>query len=204
MTDTVQDQDFQTTLGLAASQDTVFEALTTTGGVSSWWGPATGSASIGGDLEFMFGEHLVRFRVTVADRPTRVRWHTVDCDVMPDWVGTTIAFDLSSTEDGGTTLYFRHAGLVPQLACYEQCSNDWGTFLHSSLVSYLQTGTGHPVGSGDPSLTGVAALRRAATPVSEHPEQRRNTGQPTQMGPWRDERSAGQQATPGGDFGRQP
>jgi hypothetical protein len=36
---------------------------------------------------------------------------------------------------------------VPQLACYEQCSNDWGNFLHSSLVSYLETGTGHPVGS---------------------------------------------------------
>lgn len=147
MTSTAQDQDFQTTLDLTASPETVFEALTTTSGVSSWWAPATGSASTGGDLAFMFGEHLVRFRVTDADRPTRVRWYTVDCDVMPDWVGTTIAFDLSSTETGGTTLHFRHAGLVPQLACYEQCSNDWGNFLHSSLVSYLETGTGHPVGS---------------------------------------------------------
>jgi steroid delta-isomerase-like uncharacterized protein len=144
---TDQDQDFQTTLHLTASPDTVFEALTTTSGVSSWWAPATGSASIGGDLDFMFGEHLVRFRVTEADRPTRVRWHTLSCDVMPDWVETAITFDLSSTETGGTTLHFRHAGLVPQLACYAQCSNDWGTFLHSSLVDYLDFGTGHPVGS---------------------------------------------------------
>ena len=30
---------------------------------------------------------------------------------------------------------------------YEQCSHDWGHFLHASLVSYLQTGTGHPVES---------------------------------------------------------
>jgi hypothetical protein len=66
---------------------------------------------------------------------------------MPDRVGTTIAFDLSSTETGGTTVRFRHDGLVPQLPCYEQCSKDWGNFLHSSLVSYLDTGTGHPVGS---------------------------------------------------------
>jgi len=147
MTSTVQDQDFQTTLDLTTSPETVFEALTTTSGVSSWWAPATGSAAAGGDLVFVFGEHPVRFRVTDAARPTRVRWHTVDCDVLPDWVGTTIAFDLASTENGGTRLHFRHTGLVPQLACYAQCSNDWGTFLHSSLVSYLETGTGHPVGS---------------------------------------------------------
>jgi len=93
---TAQDQDFQTTLDLTASPETVFEALATTSGVSSWWAPATGRASTGGDLEFMFGDHLVRFGVTDADRPTRVRWSTVDCDVMPEWVGTTIAFDLSS------------------------------------------------------------------------------------------------------------
>jgi uncharacterized protein YndB with AHSA1/START domain len=147
MTTTTQDQDFQSSLDLSASAETVFEALTTTDGVSSWWAPATGSASAGGDLEFRFGEHPVRFRVIDADRPTRVRWSTIDCDVMPDWVGTTIVFDLSSTATGGTTLQFRHAGLVPQLACYEQCRNDWGHFLHSSLVSYLETGTGHPVGS---------------------------------------------------------
>jgi len=147
MTITSQHQDFQTTITLTVSPQTVFEALTTTRGVSGWWGPATGSASAGGDLKFMFGEHLVGFRVTDADRPTRVRWHTVDCDVMPDWVGTTIAFDLAATQTGGTTVHFRHIGLVPQLACYEQCSTDWGTFLHSSLVSYLETGTGHPVGS---------------------------------------------------------
>jgi steroid delta-isomerase-like uncharacterized protein len=140
-------QDFQTTLDLSAPADTVFEALTTTSGVSHWWAPATGSAASGGDLVFTFGEHPVRFRVTDADRPARVRWLTVDCDVMPDWVGTAITFDLSPTRDGGTTLQFRHTGLVPQLACYEHCSRDWGHFLHSSLASYLETGTGHPVGS---------------------------------------------------------
>jgi uncharacterized protein YndB with AHSA1/START domain len=147
MTITTQDQDFQTLLHLTASPETVFEALTTTSGVSSWWAPATGSADTGGDLDFMFGEHLVRFRVADTDRPTRVRWCTLECDVMPDWVGTSISFDLTCAENGGTILQFRHTGLVPQLGCYEQCSNDWGHFLHSSLASYLETGTGHPVGS---------------------------------------------------------
>jgi hypothetical protein len=49
MTITTQDQDFQTTLDLTASLETVFEALTTTSGVSSSGAPATGSASTGGD-----------------------------------------------------------------------------------------------------------------------------------------------------------
>ena len=149
MTDTIttQDHDFQTTLELTANPETVFEVLSTTSGVSSWWAPATGSGTAGGDLDFVFGEHLVRFHVANADHPTRVRWHTASCDVMPDWVGTTIAFDLSPSEIGGTIMHFRHAGHVPQLDCYEQCSHDWGHFLHASLVSYLQTGTGHPVES---------------------------------------------------------
>jgi hypothetical protein len=58
MTITTQDQDFQTTLDLTASLETVFEALTTTSGVSSWWAPATSSASTGGDPAFRFGGHF--------------------------------------------------------------------------------------------------------------------------------------------------
>ena len=143
----VDDQDFRTVLDVTGTPDEVFEALTTTAGVTSWWATAGGNASSGGDLELRFGEHVVRFRVTAADRPTRVSWQTVDCDVLPDWVGTTIVFDLSPTEAGGTTVRFRHAGLVPELPCYDRCSNDWGHFLHSSLVPYVETGIGHPVGS---------------------------------------------------------
>lgn len=140
-------EDLQIVLEVSASPEAVFEALATTSGLSGWWAPATGSAGSGGDLVFTFGEHPVRFRVTDADRPTRVRWQTVECDVLPDWVGTSITFDLSPTATGGTTVRFRHAGLVPQLPCYEQCSHDWAHFLHASLVAYVETGSGHPVGS---------------------------------------------------------
>jgi steroid delta-isomerase-like uncharacterized protein len=146
-TSPAEDQGFQTTINLSANPETVFEALTSISGISSWWGPASGSGTAGGELTFTFGEHLVRFAVTDAVRANSVRWQTVSCDVLPDWVGTTISFDLSPADNDSTTLRFRHAGLRPELACYEQCSRDWGHFLHSSLVAYVETGTGHPAGS---------------------------------------------------------
>lgn len=146
MTTIEQDPDFHTSLYVDADPDTVFQALTTASGVSGWWAPATGDGSTGGDLEFAFGEHTVRFRVLAADPPNQVRWQAVDCDILPDWVGTTISFDLTATRPG-TALHFRHTGLTPQLSCYQQCSTDWGRYLHGSLVAYLQIGTGHPVGT---------------------------------------------------------
>jgi uncharacterized protein YndB with AHSA1/START domain len=147
MTSTTNDLDFQTVVEIGATPEHVFDALATTPGVSNWWGPASGSASIDGDLDLTFGKHLVRFRVIDAQRPTRVSWQTVSCDVLPDWVGTTITFELSPSDTDGTTLRFRHAGLSPELPCYEQCSTDWSRYLHRSLVSYLETGAGQPVGS---------------------------------------------------------
>jgi len=59
-----------------------------------------------------------------------------------EWEGTTMVFDLAPAGEG-TRLSFRHAGLVPQLECYDNCSAGWTQVL-ASLVSYVDTGQGHP------------------------------------------------------------
>jgi hypothetical protein len=59
-----------------------------------------------------------------------------------------MTFELTPKGEG-TELSFRHAGLVPQLECYGNCSAGWTQVL-ASLVAYVDTGEGHPY---DPDAT---------------------------------------------------
>jgi hypothetical protein len=43
----------------------------------------------------------------------------------------------------GCDLLFRHAGLSPQLECYDMCRAGWDQYL-PSLRDYIDTGTGNP------------------------------------------------------------
>jgi hypothetical protein len=46
----------------------------------------------------------------------------------------------------GTELRFRHAGLTPQLACWDACVGAW-TYFMTSIETYAKTGTGTPFGA---------------------------------------------------------
>jgi hypothetical protein len=93
-----------------------------------------------GDLE-------VVMKVEVADRPSRVRWDVLVCEPVPDWVGTSITFDLEAV-GAGTELHFRHHGLNPGLECFEMCNAGWARHL-ASLVNCVDRGAGSPNGAGD-------------------------------------------------------
>ena len=143
----VPGSDYDKTLTFDASPDVVFDALTTTDGLSGWWVPVTGSGLEGGELRFQFGHGTKVTRVDQAERPSAVRWSVLRCEPAPDWEGTTISFDISATADGGSRLEFRHAGLVPELECYSMCSQGWDYYL-PSLVDFVDTGQGRPASRG--------------------------------------------------------
>ncbi len=134
---------FHAVKSIAASPETVLDALRSTEGVTSWWGPTTGSADVGGTLEvsFLGGRQRIVLRVLPA-LPGRVSWAVVTAPLTPDWDGTTIFFDVTEAGDG-SMLYFGHQGLTPELECYDMCHEGWTHFL-GSLVSYAETGTGDP------------------------------------------------------------
>jgi uncharacterized protein YndB with AHSA1/START domain len=138
--------DFESTLTFKSPVEAVFDALTTLSSLASWWMPVSGSGMDGGELTFVFGEGSVVMRVDKAVRPATVTWTSLACGLLPEWVGTTISFEISQGEQGGSGLQFRHAGLTPQLECYDLCSLGWRTYL-ASLVGYVDSGKGHPVGS---------------------------------------------------------
>ena len=57
-------------------------------------------------------------------------------------LGTTVAFDIVPS-GSGTELRFRHAGLTPQLECWDDCFAAWTHFM-VSIETFAQTGTGTP------------------------------------------------------------
>jgi uncharacterized protein YndB with AHSA1/START domain len=139
--------DFRATKTFAADPDAVFSALTDVDALTGWWSPAGGGAEAGDTLRFLMGDQEVVMRVDEADRPSRVRWSVLACEPVPDWVGTTITFDLAATSSG-SELRFRHHGLNPTLECFEMCHAGW-TYYLASLVDFVDHGSGRPNPVGD-------------------------------------------------------
>jgi hypothetical protein len=82
-------------------------------------------------------------RVEQAKRPSAQTWNARECSFLPEWEGTSQAFTLSPSGDGGCDLRFRHEGLHPELECYEMSSTSWDQYV-PSLRDYIETGTGNP------------------------------------------------------------
>jgi uncharacterized protein YndB with AHSA1/START domain len=135
------DADFVSTYQFKSPVDTVFAALTDPSRLSRWWTKASGSGMQGGEVTFLFGDEKLIVRVEKANRSI-VLWTPLICTPLPDWVGTTIIFTLSQTQNGGSQLDFRHAGLA-QLECFDSCREGWEQYL-PSLVDYVDTGKGSP------------------------------------------------------------
>ena len=134
--------DFHSTKTFAGAPDAVFSAVTDIDALTGWWTPAAGGAGAGETLRFLMGDLKVVMRVDEADRPSRVRWSVLVCEAAPDWVGTSITFDVEPV-GAGTELRFRHHGLNPSLECYEMCNAGWTRHL-DSLVDYVDRGADRP------------------------------------------------------------
>jgi uncharacterized protein YndB with AHSA1/START domain len=141
ITETTTD-DFCSTKTFDAAPDAVFAALTDIDALTGWWTPAGGGAGAGETLRFLMGDQEVVMRVEEANRPSRVRWSVLVCEPAPDWVGTSITFDIEQA-GAGAVLHFQHHGLNPGLECFDMCYAGWTRHL-ASLVEYVDRGAGNP------------------------------------------------------------
>ena len=108
-------EDFESTKALTAPPEKVLAALRTPEAHFDWWCPTTGSAELGGTLEMSFREHKSSIVLHVeAAEEGQVVWSVKETPLTPEWVGTTIVFEVEEPGDGAT-LHFRHHGLTPQL-----------------------------------------------------------------------------------------
>jgi uncharacterized protein YndB with AHSA1/START domain len=136
--------------GIVAPRTCVYEALSTTEGLSGWWTRhIEGDSAVGGSLRFFFGspEPSAVMEVTELTPDVRVIWR---CTEGPhEWVGTTFAFDLS--ESGGETtvtleaagatvkLTVVHDGFDPDSGMPESVSGGWPV-VRSKLKTLLESG----------------------------------------------------------------
>jgi uncharacterized protein YndB with AHSA1/START domain len=125
-----------------SAPDGVYAALTTIEGLASWWTEDTkGDESVGGVLEFRFGEAGGFDMKALETRPGElVRWEVVDGPA--EWIGTQIRFELRQ-EDGWTIVLFSHEGWKEPVEFMHHCSTKWATFL-MSLKRLVETGKGEP------------------------------------------------------------
>jgi hypothetical protein len=88
----------------------------------------------------------------VESSPERVEWEVADARIayvaeQDEWTGTRIVFELEPVTDG-TRLTFVHRGLVPELECYDSCSQAWAGLVHGSLRRLVTEGVGEPYPAG--------------------------------------------------------
>lgn len=127
-------------VGITATPDEVYEALTAVDGLAAWWTTDT-TADGEGTLTFRFDE-LGGFDLKVLElqQGTRVLWEVVDGPA--EWIGTTVSFELAQDGDW-TIVLFAHAGWHEPVEFMSHCSTKWATFL-MSLKALVETGTGAP------------------------------------------------------------
>lgn len=142
-----QEAGYESAVTLRSPAGAVFDALTTPSGLAGWWcSNVSGNGLAGGELTFLFDGAPLVMRVDEAERPSMVRWTTLVSEPLPDWVGTTVSFEISPDDDGGSRVRFRHAGLTPQLDCFDFCAHQWAGYL-ASLAGYVDSGQGCPFGT---------------------------------------------------------
>ena len=116
----------------------VYEALTTVDGLRGWWTGDTNDHD--GVLQFRFPAGGFDMEVVELRPSERVVWRVVDGP--PEWVGTTVEWDLH--QDGEYTVaLFAHRGWGEPVEFMHHCSTKWASFL-LSLKSLVETGRGAP------------------------------------------------------------
>ena len=118
--------------------------------VADWWTASFTGASEKVDDAFSvrWGETFVDFAVTGYVPARKIVWRVTDCnlgfvDDKKEWKDTEVVFDISS-EGGPTTVTMTHAGLVPNVECYDTCSKGWNFFITESLQQLLTENQGMP------------------------------------------------------------
>jgi uncharacterized protein YndB with AHSA1/START domain len=129
---------------ISAPLGKVYEAVATAEGISEWWtrDGVRGESSEGSKLQFFFGqpEPAAVMEVARLDPVGHVQWNCIEG--ADEWVGTTLAFDLTPSGDE-TVVMFSHRDWREPVDFMAHCSARWAYFL-LSLKSLIETGKGTP------------------------------------------------------------
>ncbi|SRR5579884_711835 len=137
-------------VGIKASPNAIYEALTETKQLARWWTSDTrGSGTkVGGILEFWFGDFCQKFKVVALQPGKLVRWKADTEETIDQWAGTEVAFSLNPEKEQ-CYVHFSHSGWKSEGGMFPHCSTKWAVFM-LSLKDLLEKGKGQPAPNSVP------------------------------------------------------
>jgi hypothetical protein len=140
-------QDFSYTITVNKTAKEVFDKVNQ---VSKWWisnvdGKATETDDI---FTVSLGTTSKTFKVVELIPEKKMVWEVTDCYLpwntdVNEWKDTRLVWEIAAKDDG-VQLSFTHAGLAPNLECYQQCAKSWSAYLQESLFRFISQGEGMP------------------------------------------------------------
>jgi len=129
---------------IKASNEKVFEAISTIDGLSNWWTTDTeGGTAVGDTIQFRFGGGGPQMKVIESVPGKKLVWECVGG--ADGWIGHTFTFALDEN-DGKTRVRFSQDGWTEQEDFYASCNFSWARYMES-LRQFCQTGRGEAFGS---------------------------------------------------------
>jgi hypothetical protein len=140
----MNNQNYTTTIQVNQTPKEVFDAVNN---VAGWWQGEIkgGTGKVNDEFTYRMEEiHFSKQKLVEIIPNERVVWLVTDSRLSSfkdksEWMGTKITFEIAEVK-GKTQLRFTHAGLVPKIECYGDCSNVWEQLIHQSLFSLITTG----------------------------------------------------------------
>ncbi len=141
--------DFTTSFIVDQTPEEAFAAINNVG---EWWqGEINGrSGKLGDEFTYEFKpHHYSKQKVTEFLSGKKIVWMVTESKLnflkdKTEWTGTKIIFDITK-KGNKIEVRFTHAGLMPEIECYDACSNAWGSLIKGSLQSLITTGVGEEV-----------------------------------------------------------
>jgi uncharacterized protein YndB with AHSA1/START domain len=129
-------------VGIQASPEKVFAALTQAEGLKGWWSEHSVIEPVKGSLaNVSFYNNAVTFKLRINElTPGRIVWAVEGGP--PDWADTDITWTLTK-DNGQTIVHLAHRGFASTEGNFASVNYNWGWYA-TSLKFYLEKGKGMP------------------------------------------------------------
>lgn len=136
--------DFSTSILVDQTPEEVFNAINNP---KEWWsGEIKGRTSqLNDEFTYQYKEfHWSMQKIVEMIPGKKVVWLVTESKInyaedKREWTDTKISFEISE-QGNKTQLRFTHLGLVPEIECFDSCSNSWSQLIRQGLFSLITTG----------------------------------------------------------------